>query len=102
MTEMSPLGTASVLNTKLEKVSKEKERDFPLNGHKFKLYITKTLKEGNRKNNYLYYCANSRAVGEGRNLKNVNTIFSYPVILNSNYYFLNSLLKILKYKRKYF
>lgn len=79
--------TGEIINQLFEKVSKEKERDFPLNGYKFKLYITKTLKEGNRKNNYLYYCANSRTVGEGRNLKNVNTIFSYPVILNSNYYF---------------
>ena len=38
-----------VINELFEKVSKEKERDFPLKGEDFKFYITKTLKEGNRK-----------------------------------------------------
>ena len=79
--------SGEVVNQLFEKVSKDKERSFHLNGEKFKLYITKTLKEGNRKNNYLYYCANSRAVGEGRNLKNVNSIFSYPVIVNGDFYY---------------
>ncbi len=80
-------GEVAVINQLFEKVSKDKEREFILNNEKFKIYITKTLKEGNRKNNYLYYCANSRAVGLGRNLKNVNSIFSYPVLLNGHNYF---------------
>lgn len=35
------------VNELFEKVSKEKERDFLIQDKKFKLYITKTLKEGN-------------------------------------------------------
>ena len=79
--------TGEVINQLFEKVSKEKERDFEIKGNKFKIYITKTPKEGNRKNNYLYYCANSRAVGSGRNLKNINSLFTYPVIMNGDYFF---------------
>ena len=79
--------TGEIVNDLFEKVSKEKERDFLINDKKFKFYITKILKEGNRKNNYLHYCANNRAVGNPRNLKYVNSIFSYPVLLNGNYYF---------------
>ncbi len=79
--------TAEVLDELFEKVSKEKERYFDLKDLGFKLYITKTKKEGNRKNNYLYYCANSRTVGGGRNLKNVNSIFTYPILLNGDSYF---------------
>lgn len=76
-----------VINELFEKVSKEKERDFPMKGEDFKFYITKTLKEGNRKNNYLYYCANNRAVGNPKNIKNINSIFSYPVLIENEYYF---------------
>lgn len=76
-----------IINQLFEKVSKDKEREFNVYGETFKIYITKTLKEGNRKNNYLYYCANSRTVGSGRNLKNINSIFSYPVLLNGKNYF---------------
>ncbi|MCT4198122.1 hypothetical protein HZP19_10135 [Elizabethkingia anophelis] len=76
-----------VINELFEKVSKEKERDFPLKGEDFKFYITKTLKEGNRKNNYLYYCANNRTVGNPKNIKNINSIFSYPIQIDNEYYF---------------
>lgn len=76
-----------VINELFQKVSKEKERDFSLKGEDFKFYITKTLKEGNRKNNYLYYCANNRTVGNPKNIKNINSIFSYPVLIDNEYYF---------------
>jgi hypothetical protein len=77
-----------IINELFAKVSKDKEREFELCGDIFKIFITKTEKEGNRKNNYLYYCANSRTFGYGRNLKNVNSIFSYPIFLhNKNYLF---------------
>lgn len=76
-----------VINELFEKVSKEKERDFLLKGEDFKFYITKTLKEGNRKNNYLYYCANNRTVGNAKNIKNINSIFSYPIQIDNEYYF---------------
>jgi hypothetical protein len=79
--------TAEVVNELFEKVSKEKERTFDINKTFFKLYITKTPKEGNRKNNYLYFCANSRTVGNGRDLKNVNNIFTFPILLNGTNYF---------------
>lgn len=76
-----------VINELFEKVSKEKERDFSLKEEDFKFYITKTLKEGNRKNNYLYYCANNRTVGNPKNIKNINSIFSYPIQIDNEYYF---------------
>lgn len=76
-----------VINQLFEKVSKENERSFTINDQIFKLYITKTLKEGNRKNNYIHYCANNRAVGNPRNLKNINNLFTYPIIIKGHYYF---------------
>ncbi len=76
-----------VINELFEKVSKEKERDFKLKNEKFKFYITKTLKEGNRRNNYLHYCANNRTVGNPKNLKNINSVFSYPILIQGDYYF---------------
>lgn len=79
---------AEIINDLFAKVSQDKEREFRLKSKKFRLYITKTLKEGNRKNNYLYYCANSRTVGDGRNLKYINNIFNHPILMNgSNYFF---------------
>lgn len=76
-----------IINELFSKVSQDKEREFILKNKKFRLYITKTLKEGNRKNNYLYYCANSRTVGDGRNLKYINNIFNHPILLNGKNYF---------------
>ncbi len=76
-----------IINELFEKVSKENERDFSLKDENFKFYITKTLKEGNRRNNYLYYCANNRTVGNAKNIKNINSIFSYPVLIDTDHYF---------------
>jgi hypothetical protein len=78
---------AEVINELFAKVSKEKERDFIIKDEKFKFYITKTIKEGNSKNNYLLYCANNRAVGNPKNIKTINSIFSYPVLIDNVYYF---------------
>lgn len=77
----------SVINELFDKVSKEKERDFPLKGENFKFYVTKTPKEGNRRNNYIYYCANNRTVGSPKNIKHINSIFSFPVLIGNEYYF---------------
>lgn len=77
----------TVINELFERVSKEKEREFNIQGNQFKLYITKTPKEGNRRNNYLHYCANDRSVGSAKNLRNVNNIFAFPVFVNAGYYF---------------
>lgn len=71
------------------KVSKEKERNFDVKDKPFKIYVTKTLKEGNRKNNYIHYCANSRVVGNPKNIKNFNSLFNYPVTKNGKLYFLD-------------
>ena len=62
---------AESINDLYAKVSKEKERNFEVKKQQFKIYITKTPKEGNRKNNYVHYCANSRVVGNPKNIKNI-------------------------------
>ena len=80
---------AEYINDLFERVSKEKERTFTVKNHPFKIYITKTPKEGNRKNNYVYYCANSRVVGNPKNIKNFNSLFNYPISKNGNLYFLD-------------
>ncbi len=77
------------INNLFERVSKEKERVFTVKNHPFKIYITKTLKERNRKNNYVYYCANSRVVGNPKNIKNFNSLFNYPISKNGALYFLD-------------
>ena len=68
-----------VLNEKLESIAKDNEKEFYVKGEKFKLFITKTRKEGKRRTNYLYYCANSRVVGQGKNLKVTDSIFMFPL-----------------------
>ena len=78
-----------IINDLFKKVSKEKERSFDVKGQTFKIYITKTIKEGNRKNNYIHYCANSRVVGSPKNIKTFNSLFSYPISNNGNLYFLD-------------
>ena len=75
---------AEYINDLFARVSKEKERTFTVKNHPFKIYITKTPKEGNRKNNYVYYCANSRVVGNPKNIKNFNSLFNYPISKNGN------------------
>lgn len=79
----------SIINELYEKVSKERERPFELKGRNFRIYITKTLKEHNRRNNYIYYCANSRVVGNPKNIGKINTLFSYPIQNNGQLYFLD-------------
>ena len=79
----------SVINELYEKVSKEREKTFELKGRSFRIYVTKVLKENNRKNNYIYYCANSRVVGSPKNIGKINTLFSYPIQNNGQLYFLD-------------
>ncbi len=80
---------AESINDLYAKVSKEKERNFEVKKQQFKIYITKTPKEGNSKNNYVQYCANSRVVGNPKNIKNFNSLFNYPISRNGSLYFLD-------------
>jgi hypothetical protein len=81
--------TGEVVNDLFQRVSKERERDFIVTGQNFKAYITKTIREGNRKNHYVYYCANSRVVGMPKNISKFNSLFSYPLNQNGQLYFLD-------------
>lgn len=78
-----------LINSLFEKVSKENERTFDVQGQTFKAYITKTPKEGNRKFHYVYYCANSRVVGQPKNIGKMNSLFSFPLNQNGHQYLLD-------------
>jgi hypothetical protein len=78
-----------VINDLFDQVSKERERGFEIGGQKFRAYVTKTLKEGNRTNHYVSYCANSRVVGQPRSISKFNHLFSYPILQNGKAYFLD-------------
>lgn len=77
------------INDLYKKVSKDHERVFQVKEEIFKAYITKTEKEGNRKNHYIHYCANSRTVGQPKSIGRVDSLFSYPLERNNKYYFLD-------------
>lgn len=72
-----------------EKLSQDKKKEFPLKNFNFTCYVTKTEKTGNRKHNYSYFCANSRVVGNGRNLSKISSLFQFPIIKNGITYFLD-------------
>lgn len=69
--------------------SQEKEREFHVQGHSFKLYITCSSKKTNRRHHYYRYCADSRVVGRAKRLSSLDSIFSYPLIRNGSDTFLN-------------
>jgi len=77
------------VNDLYKNLAKERERSFNVKNREFKIYIMRTLKENNRKNHYLYYCANSRVVGRKRNLNKINSIFSYPIVKEDQQFFLD-------------
>jgi len=89
-----------VINELFERVSKEKEKIFNIGEFSFKAYFTKTIKEGNRKINYIYYCANSRVVGQPKNIGKINGLFSYPLNLNGQFFFLDVYV-VSEYLNKY-
>lgn len=78
-----------VVNDLYENLSKDRERTFYINKEQFRIYITKSLKENNRKNHYIYYCANSRVVGNAKYIGKINSIFAYPIQVHNNLYFLD-------------
>lgn len=65
-------------------LSKEKERPFSLKNYDFKVYIL-TTSNAKRRIHYLHFCANSREIGEGKNLALVDSVFHYPLIKNGKH-----------------
>lgn len=80
---------AEIVNDLYENLAQESERTFKLKNKEFKIYIMRTVKENNRKNHYVHYCANSRVVGRPKNLNKINSLFSYPVIKEGQQYYLD-------------
>jgi hypothetical protein len=68
------------VNDLFKDVSKGSERHFEILDETFKLYITRNPKTTNRRTHYYHYCADSRVVGRGKRLSNLDSIFSYPLI----------------------
>jgi hypothetical protein len=75
------------INELFNDISKEHERTFEIGQNSFKAYVTRTLKEGNRKNHYVHYCANSRVVGQPKNIN--KSLFAYPLNKNGHLFFLD-------------
>jgi len=78
-----------VINELFKRVSKENERIFLVGDQSFKAYITKSPKEGNRRNHYVYFCANSRVVGLPKNIGKFYNLFNYPLNQKGLLYFLD-------------
>jgi hypothetical protein len=79
----------AVVNELYDRLSKEREKEFPVRSFNFHCYVTKEEKVNNRKNHYIHYCANSRMVGYGKSLSKVNSLYAYPIIENGKSYFLD-------------
>ncbi len=86
--EADDLENVIVINELFKNISNECERVFQVGTHNFRAYITKTPKEGNRKNHYAYFCANSRVVGSPKNIGKFNS-FSYPLNEDGKLFFLD-------------
>ena len=71
------------------KEAKDKERDVVVYDEKFHLYITKSNKTTSRKYNYVTLCANSRSVGEKKNMAEYDSLYSYPILENGETWFLD-------------
>ncbi len=84
-----PEQKGAVVNDLYAALSKERERSFEVQGEQFNCYVMKTEKRTNRKNHYIYYCANSRVVGDGRSLGGVNPAFSYPIMDGGREFYLD-------------
>ncbi len=74
---------------KYQELAQENEKVFDVKNETFRAYILRSPKKANRKNHYVHYCANSREVGNGKNLASINKIFNYPLQKGSENYFLD-------------
>lgn len=79
---------SKLINELFKEASKDTTEDFDLKENKFKLYITKTLKN-TRKSHYLRYCANNRTVGNRKNIKTINPFFCYPIEVDNKFYYID-------------
>lgn len=68
---------------------KDKEKDAIVYGKTFHLYVIKSDKTTSRKYNYVTLCANSRSVGNKRNLAEYDSLYSYPIVENREAWFLD-------------
>jgi len=87
--ENNELSTQIIVNDLYKEFENERIHNFKVKDIPFKVYVMQTLKASNRKNHYIYYCANSRIVGNPKHLNKIDSIFSYPIVINDNEYFLN-------------
>ncbi|WP_071146922.1 hypothetical protein [Bacteroides ihuae] len=69
--------------------AKDKEKSIKVRDEDFLLYILKSNKETNRKNNYVNFCANSRTVGSKKDLSKVDSLYNYPISENGESKFLD-------------
>lgn len=76
--EEGELMTLSV-NSYYSLESKEKEKDIPVEDETFHLYVVKSDKTTSRKYNNVSLCANSRVVGNKKNLADVDSLYTYPI-----------------------
>ena len=59
--------------------AKERERTIKVGDYDFKLYIIKSDQVTTRKYNYVSFCANSRVVGNKRDLSKTDSLYAYPI-----------------------
>lgn len=62
--------------------AKEKEKTIEIKGQSFKLYVVRTNQITSRKYNYVSLCANSRKVGNKRDLAKTDSLYAYPITEN--------------------
>lgn len=62
--------------------AKEKEKTIDIKGQSFKLYVVRTNQITSRKYNYVSLCANSRKVGNKRDLAKTDSLYAYPITEN--------------------
>lgn len=79
----------AVVNELYASLSEERERAFKVQDQQFNCYVMKTEKRTNRKNHYIYYCANSRVVGTAKSLGGVNSAFNYPIMEGGREFYLD-------------
>ena len=81
--------TPEIVNDLYKNLAKDRERSFKIRDKTFKMYIMRTLKGNNRKYHYIHYCANSRVIGRSKNLSKINSLFTYPIVDESQQYYLD-------------